>query len=217
MDTNKIVLASNNEHKIKEFRQMFKKFEILSLEDVGFYNEIVEDGQTFLENAYIKAEAVRLFLKEKGINSIIIADDSGLCVEALGGRPGVYSARYAGDHDYKKSIQKLIEEMKDKKDKTAYFLCMIVMMDMEGNYQSFEGRTYGKILGEKHGDKGFGFDPIFFSDDLKKSFGEASSEEKNSVSHRGRAIEELKKVLSKSIFGRKIKIGDKTWLGNTKL
>ena len=186
----KIVLASNNQHKIKEFKEMLSNYEILSLKDIGFLEDIVEDGETFLDNSLIKAKAISLYLKDKGLDYDVIADDSGLCCEGLDGAPGVYSARYAGNHNDQANRDKLINELKDK-DKTAYFVCCIVLYHIDGIYSSYEGRTYGKIIDEERGSTDFGYDCIFLSDDLGKTFGEASSDEKNSVSHRSRAIDKL--------------------------
>lgn len=187
-----VILASNNKHKIKEFREMFKEYEILSLEDIGFLEEIEETGNTFLENALIKAQTISKHLKNKGVYANVIADDSGLCVNALNGEPGVYSARYAGDHNVIKNREKLINELKDKEDKSAYFICLIVEYYPNDTYIYVEGKTHGIIIDEERGDTSFGYDCIFYSNELKKTFGEATSEEKNKVSHRGRAIQLLK-------------------------
>ncbi len=189
-----IVLASNNKHKIKEFKEILKEYNILSLNDIGFTEDIVEDGETFEENALIKARTIKNYLQEKGLNYDVIADDSGLCCKALNNAPGVYSARYAGNHDDQANRDKLIKELEGK-DKTAYFICDIVLYKDKYEYKSFTGKTNGKIIDEEKGKKDFGYDCIFFSDDLKKTFGEATEEEKNSVSHRKRAIEELLKEL----------------------
>jgi XTP/dITP diphosphohydrolase len=187
----KIVLASNNEHKLKEFKKILTEYEILSLKDIDFNEDIEETGTTFLENSLIKAETIHNYLKDKNEEYIVIADDSGLCVESINNEPGIYSARYSGVHgDSKANRKKLIEKLQGK-DRKAYFLCSIVVYYPDGKYKSFEGRTYGKIIDEERGDTGFGYDSIFLSDDLGKTFGEATEEEKNKVSHRGRAIEEM--------------------------
>lgn len=189
----KIILASNNKHKISEFKQMFADCEIVLMADIGFNQDIEETGTTFLENSLIKARAISAFLKEKGIEASVMADDSGLCVDALDGAPGVYSARYAGEHgNDEANRQKLLKELEDKKDRTAHFVCNIVEVYPDGHYIHAEGRTSGHILFETRGKMDFAFDPLFYSDELKKSFGEATAEEKNSVSHRGRAIEKIK-------------------------
>ena len=190
----KIVLASNNEHKLKEFKKILKDYEVVSLSDIGFTDDIEETGSTFLENALLKANAIRDFLGTNN-KSIIIADDSGLCVDSIGGEPGIYSARYSGEHGNSRlNREKLIKNLQGK-DRKAYFLCMIVVLYPDGNYKSFEGKTYGNIIDEERGNTGFGYDSIFLSDDLGKTFGEATEEEKNSVSHRGRAIEKMLKEL----------------------
>ena len=190
----KIVLASNNKHKIKEFRELFKDEEILSLNDIGFYEDIIEDGNTFMENSLIKAKTVSKFLKEKGISANVIADDSGLCVDALNGAPGVFSARYSGDHNDENNRKKLLKELGNKDNRKAHFNCTLVELYPDGKFIVAEGKTYGEITTEEIGDKSFGYDCLFYSNELKKTFGEASAEEKNSVSHRGRAIEKLKKL-----------------------
>lgn len=191
-----IVLASNNKNKIKEFREIFSDYNILSLNDIGFNDEIEETGKTFLENALIKAKTIHLFLKDKNLDYDVVSDDSGLCVEALNGAPGVYSARYAGIHgNDNENIKKLLKELEGNVNRKAYFICFIVLYKSNGIYYDVEGKTYGTITNEKIGDDSFGYDPVFLSDDLGKTFGEASSEEKNKVSHRGRAIDELKLLL----------------------
>ena len=186
-----IVVASNNLHKINEFKTILKDYNILTLKDIGFEEEIIEDGKTFLENSLIKARAVTKFLSNKGGNFIVIADDSGLCVNALGGAPGVYSARFGGNHNNELNRKKLLEELKDKQDRTAYFVCLLTVMHTDGSYQYVEGKTYGKIALQEMGKTDFGYDCLFFSDELNKTFGQATEEEKNSVSHRGRAIKML--------------------------
>ena len=189
-----IVLASNNKHKIKEFKEILKDYEILSLNDIKYYDEIEETGETFEENSLLKAKTIHDFLKEKGLEYTVIADDSGLCCEALNGAPGVYSARYAGNHNDQANRDKLRKELKDK-DHTAYFNCTIVVYYPDETHKVFVGKTYGTIIEEEKGDKSFGYDCIFLSKDLNKTFGEATEEEKNSVSHRGRAIGEMLKEL----------------------
>ena len=191
----RLVLASNNKNKIREFREIFKDREILSLNDIGYFDEIEETGETFLENALIKASSISKYLKNKNIFCDVIADDSGLCVESLNGEPGVYSARYAGIHgDDTKNRQKLLNELKDKENRKAYFVCNIVLYKPDDTYINVEGRTYGTIADEERGSKTFGYDCLFLSDDLNKTFGEATSLEKNKVSHRARALEKLLEV-----------------------
>lgn len=192
----KIVLASANQHKIKEFNEMLGgNFKILSLEDIGFNREIEETGSTLIQNAKIKAETVRDYLKENGKDYPVIADDSGLFIHVLGGEPGVYSARYAGSHDDQANRDKVLGKLENKLDRTANFECVICYMAKDTT-KLFIGRTYGEITTEEIGDTSFGYDCIFFSSDLRKTFGEATAAEKNSVSHRSRAAEQLKKFLT---------------------
>lgn len=189
----KIVLATNNKHKLKEFREILSNYEVLSLNDIDFHEDIIEDGNSFVENAFIKTDSVSKFLKDKGLNYTIIADDSGLCVDSLDGKPGIYSARYAGDgHNDQANRDKLLKELSGK-DRSAYFICVIAVLYPNGVKKSFEGRVDGYITEEEIGDKSFGYDCIFYSNELNKTFGEANDLEKNNVSHRGRAIEKMLK------------------------
>ena len=191
----KIVLASNNKHKVTEIQTMFKEYEILTLNDIEYYDEIEETGETFAENSLIKAKTISEYLQGKGITCDVLADDSGICCEALDLAPGVYSARYAGGHGNDKANRdKLIRDLQDK-DKTAFFICTLVLYKPDNTYITVEGRTYGQIINEERGDNGFGYDCIFLSDDLGITFGEASSETKNSVSHRSRALVALKEKI----------------------
>ena len=193
----KIILASNNIHKVQEFKKMLPQYKILALNDIGYYEDIVEDGETFLDNAKIKAKAVFDYLKDKEYDSqtLIVADDSGLCINALNGEPGVHSARYAGDHTVEANRNKVLKKLENVTDRSAYFVTVLAIMNMEGQCNFVEGKTYGEITKDVRGYAGFAYDPIFYSRELGKTFGEASAEEKNSVSHRSRAIEELKKLL----------------------
>lgn len=191
-----IVLASNNQNKVKEFKEILEDYDIITLKDIGYDEEIEETGETFLENALIKAKAVHQYLKEKQLEYIVVAEDSGLCVNSLGGAPGVYSARYAGGHSNDKANrQKLQQALLEKEDKSAEFVCCIVVYKPNGSYQSFEGNVEGIIIPEERGSKEFGYDCIFYSNDLQKTFGEATKEEKNQISHRGNAIRKMAKEL----------------------
>lgn len=189
------VLASNNKHKVKEFKEILKDYNIITLNDINYFDEIEETGETFEENALIKAETIHDYLKEKGLDYIVIADDSGLCVNSLGGMPGVYSARYSGTHGNDKANREKLQKELEGKDRNACFVCTIVVYYSNGIHKTFEGKTFGEITKEEYGSKDFGYDCIFYSKDLNKTFGEASEEEKNSVSHRGRAIREMVKEL----------------------
>lgn len=185
----KLVLASSNKGKIQEFKEILgDDYEILSLDDVGFTDDIVENGKTFEENSFIKAKAV---FDKTGLTSL--ADDSGLVVPSLNGEPGVLSARYAGDHDMEKNKKKLLKELEGK-PRYAYFVCALTLLDESGKICVSE-KTEGEILTEESGNGGFGYDPLFYSYDLKKSFALCSESEKNSVSHRGRAVRKLLNVI----------------------
>lgn len=183
----KIVVATGNAHKLREFSQLFPDCEVVSQKQAGFDVEVEETGKTFLENALLKARAAA-----KALQLPVLADDSGLCVNALGGEPGVYSARYCGWHaDDQSNRRLLLSNMAGIADRTAYFQSSVVLVYPDGREVVAEGRTYGRILEAEDGKGGFGYDPIFFSDDLQKSFGRATAEEKNSVSHRSRALRML--------------------------
>ena len=192
----KIVLASRNKHKIEEWQATLKKYidgiEILSLDDVGITGDIEEDGETFEANALIKASAAA------GRGYISIGEDSGLEVTALGGEPGVYSARYAGEHGNDRANNELLlEKLRDKSDRSAKFVCVIGCIFPYGeNGECFRGETEGRILNEYRGEGGFGYDPLFYYEPMGKTFSEMSGEEKNSISHRGKAIEIFAKRLA---------------------
>lgn len=190
----KIILATSNSHKIQEFKAMLSDIAIVSLSDIGFNGDIEETGKTSGENAKIKALAVRKFCDEKGIDLPVIADDSGLFINSLNGEPGVHSARYAGDHNDEANRMKVLKNLENVIDRTAYYECVICYASKE-EVRLFSGRTYGEITTEKIGDESFCYDCIFYSSDLQKTFGQATEEEKDSVSHRGRAVEGLKKFL----------------------
>ena len=187
----KLVLATNNAHKLSEIRQILgDRFEeILSLRDLGITQDIAETGSTLKENAIIKATTI---MKLTGLPTL--ADDTGLMVDVLNGEPGVYSARYAGEqHDDKANVAKLLKNLEPYKGKerSAHFVTCMVIAYPNGKIKSVEGRTDGEITYSPSGNNGFGYDPVFYSYDLKKVFAEATPEEKNSVSHRGRALAKI--------------------------
>ena len=216
-----LVLASRNAHKVGEFDKIFAgehldNCRILSLNDIGYEGEIEEDGASFEENALIKAAAPAL----RGY--IGLADDSGLAVDALGGAPGIYSARYAGDHgNDEANNQKLLAEMRDVPDgkRTAGYVCAVAIVLPKGSAVVLppeidasallparlrgkvggcavvRGECRGTILREYHGTGGFGFDPLFYREDLKKTFAEITAEEKNAISHRGEAARKMAALL----------------------
>ena len=187
----KLVLASGNKHKIKEIGQMLPEYEVVGYKDFGLDFEIEEDGLTFYENALIKAKTV----SEK-LNLPTLADDSGICVDALDGKPGIYSARYAGDGIDEHNNQLLLKNMEGKTDRNAKFVCCMVFYKPIGEIITATGETHGRILYEQEGENGFGYDPLFYSYDLNKCLGVASAEEKNTISHRYRAISALKAQLN---------------------
>lgn len=186
-----LVIATQNKNKLKEFQELLKDFdiEIKSLRDFGPIPEAIEDGTTFDENAYKKALHTAKIL---GLPAI--ADDSGLVVEALDGEPGVYSARYAGENaSDEENLNKLLLQMKGKENRNAYFQCTLSIAVPSGPALTYEGRCEGVILDEKRGENGFGYDPVFFFGEYGKTFAELSMEEKGRVSHRGKALAEIKK------------------------
>jgi XTP/dITP diphosphohydrolase len=191
----KIVLASNNKHKVCEIKTILNDVEILTLNDIGYFDDIDETGETLLENALIKAKTISMYLRDNGLEYDVLADDSGLFCIGLDLAPGVYSARYAGGHgDDAANRKKLLENIKGK-NRDAYFECLMVIYYSDDTYEYKSGKTYGKIIDEELGDTSFGYDCIFKSIDLNKTFGEASSEEKNKVSHRYRALMQIKEIL----------------------
>ena len=186
----RIVLASGNAHKIKEIQQMLSDYEIVGYKQLGFDFEIEENGKTFYENALIKAKTV----SEK-LNLPALADDSGICVDALGGQPGIYSARYAGDGVDEHNNELLLKNMQGKTDRNAKFVCCMVYYKPDGTIITATGETHGLIMQDCQGEHGFGYDPLFYSLDINKCLGLASAEEKNAISHRFRAIVGIKEKL----------------------
>lgn len=186
-----VVVATGNLNKIREISEIFPEYRFLSQKESGFYGEIEETGKTFEENALLKARAVANALQKP-----VLADDSGLCVDALLGAPGIYSARFSGEHgNDKKNRELLLEKMKGEKNRRAYFCSAVALCSPSGEEVVAIGKTYGEILLEEEGEGGFGYDCIFKSEDLQKSFGVASAAEKNAVSHRFRALCSLKEKL----------------------
>ena len=188
-----LVIASNNRHKVREITEILAgKFDrIYSLAELGIRVDPEETAPDFLGNAMIKANAIAAYT-----DKAVVADDSGLEVDALGGKPGVFSARYAGEPcSDDRNNQKLLAEMQGVKDRAARFVTTMVLRVPDGKAIVGEGEVKGEILFEKQGTNGFGYDPLFYSYELKKSFGEASEQEKNSVSHRSRALKEILRQL----------------------
>ena len=189
-----LVFATNNQHKLEEVRKILgDRFEVRSLEDVGCHMDLPETGSTFRENALQKAQFMK---KYYGFDCF--ADDSGLEVEALDGAPGVHSARYASEtgHDSEANMDKLLHELEGKDDRRADFRTVIAFVTDQGVHY-FEGRIDGQILTERHGEGGFGYDPLFQPDGYDKTFAEMSADEKNRISHRGQAVEKFAEFLKK--------------------
>ncbi len=182
-----IVFATNNKNKLREMREIMEGlYEVLSLDDIGCHEEIIEDADTIEGNAKIKAD----FVTNK-YHVDCFADDTGLEVEALGGAPGVYSARYAGEHcSYQDNVDKMLAAMKGKTNRKAAFRT-IIALNLNGESHYFEGRCDGKISEAQCGNEGFGYDPIFIPDGYTKTFAEMGHEVKNAISHRGRATQKL--------------------------
>ncbi len=189
-----VVIATKNKGKAKDFEALFQPlgFEVVTMFDVAPDMEIEETGTTFEENAVLKAETLA-----KELNMIVIADDSGLAVDALDGAPGVYSARYAGDHDDEANIVKVLENLAGvpEEKRTARFMCALAIAGPEMDTTTVFGTCEGVILQEKRGTNGFGYDPIFFVPELGRAMAELTPEEKGAISHRGNAIRKLAEAL----------------------
>lgn len=195
----RIVFATKNEGKVREISEMLASTDVKLLSLNGFKSlpEIVEDGKTYLENALKKARIVSEFTGET-----VLADDSGLQVDVLGGEPGVYSARYAGENATDdENNAKLLAKLKDvpPEKRTASFFCALVLYYRDGHYSSFEAEWKGRIIDEGRGTNGFGYDPIFLSTELNKTAAELPPEIKNKISHRGQAFAKLKSHLDRTL------------------
>lgn len=203
-----LVIATTNQNKLKEFKEILKDLdiEICSLADFGPIPEVIEDGETFDNNAYKKA-----WHTAKVLGLPAIADDSGLVVEALNGEPGVYSARYSGENATdEENVTKLLSELKGVDNRKAQFQCVLSIAVPGGPALTYEGSCEGTIIDERRGDNGFGYDPIFYFEELNKTFAELDSEEKHKVSHRGKAlaqvkaeVQQIKKWLDQRLFEEK--------------
>ena len=189
----KLILATHNEHKANEFKQILPQFSVQTLADLNYHQEIAETASDLEGNSLLKAETI---FRQYG--QIVVSDDSGLEVLALSGAPGVYSARYAGQQkDNQKNTEKLLHELKGIKNRNAQFRTVITLMSSNDTLQ-FEGIVEGTIVHEPKGDKGFGYDPVFIPNGYQKTFAELSSIEKNKISHRANAIEKLVAFLEKN-------------------
>ena len=193
----KIVLSTDNAHKLREFREILagSGIELISKKEAGCFIDVEENGSTFEENAFIKAEAV---CRATGLPAI--ADDSGLCVEALDGAPGVYSARYGGEGlDDVQRYQLLLKNMEGKENRTAKFVSSIACVFQNGDVLTAEGECAGEITNGPRGEGGFGYDPIFLLPQLGRTMSEISAEEKNAVSHRGNALRAFREKLAEYV------------------
>lgn len=186
MDT--IVIATNNQNKAREFREMFadKNIDFKTLADFPELGKIIENGESFEENATIKAQAIF-----ERTNLAVLADDSGLEVPALNNEPGIHSARYAGDHDDDANNKKLLAKLGDSDKRDAKFVTCLVLLNQHGEKFVVYGTIEGTILKAPRGDNGFGYDPLFYVPSKKKTMEEMSDHEKNEISHRGNAIKQL--------------------------
>ncbi len=191
----KLVFATNNLNKLKEVKAMLVNFDIVSLVDINFFDEIPETSDTLEGNAILKAN----YITEKyGLNCF--ADDTGLEVSALNNEPGVYSARYAGaENNAEANMNRLLRELGEENNRKAQFRTAIAL-NIQGKQYIFEGICKGQILKEKQGGNGFGYDPIFLPDGFNQSFAEMNQQEKGAISHRGKAIKRLITFLNKNIW-----------------
>jgi XTP/dITP diphosphohydrolase len=198
-----VVVATKNMGKVREFAELFERFdlEVKSLHDFPHIEEVEETGETFEENAILKADSL-----SRQLNAIVIADDSGLIVDALNGKPGVYSARFAGEpKDDQANIDKVLQELNDIafEKRKARFYCALAVAFPEGDKKPVivNGTCEGYILEQRRGENGFGYDPIFYVEEYKRAMAELSSDEKNAISHRGRALRKLEEKIPEWFLG----------------
>ena len=195
-----LIISSNNKNKINEIKKLLSSLDInvLSLSDINFNEEILETGSTFSQNSYIKAKTI--FDK---YHMPVIADDSGLEVEALGGKPGVYSHRYAGEdcNDTANNL-KLIEELNGILNRNANYTCDICYINKNGQVKHSTGKCYGLICNNPKGENGFGYDPYFYIESLGKTMAELDMDEKNKISHRAKALNQLKELIYEDLTSK---------------
>ena len=184
-----VVIATNNKNKVREFKSILDNpnLEFKTLKEIGYDKEIEENGNTFEENAIIKAMTVA-----NDLNVIAISDDSGLCVDALGGAPGIYSARYAGTHNDEDNNALLIKNLKGIENRNAHYECAICIAYPNGDYITEIGTVSGIIIDDRRGNGGFGYDPYFYIPEFGKTFAEVPLEKKNTISHRNKALMKIK-------------------------
>lgn len=205
----RLIIASNNENKIKEIKSICVNLnvEILSLKDSNIYIDVIEDGNTISENSFKKAKVIYDYLIERGEKEfLVLSDDSGLMVDYLGGKPGVFSSRYASNNATDdENNTKLLKELENVEynNRGCKFITILTLFDEFGMWKQFSGSVEGKIINEKRGSNGFGYDPIFFIEDKQKTMGELSKDEKNSISHRYKALQSLNEYFY-SVYKNKI-------------
>ncbi len=189
-----VIAATHNKNKVREFREILGPmgYNVISAEEAGYFEEPEENGETFMDNSLIKARAIYAACRKAAI-----ADDSGLVIDALGGEPGVYSARYGGLEKNEDRVRLVLEKMEGVPDpkRTARFRCAVAFVSENGEEVTAEGGVEGLITLAPQGENGFGYDPIFYSPELGKTFAQASADEKNAISHRGRALRSLSQEL----------------------
>ncbi len=201
----RIVVATGNKDKMREIHEIMDHFgvDIISMKEAGVFEDVEENGTTFAENSLIKASSISKSLKEKGIDdAVVLADDSGLVIDALNGEPGIYSARYMGkDTPYPEKNAKIIERLSNVEDdkRTARFVCAITAVLPDGRHLCAEDTMEGIIARNVAGENGFGYDPIFFLPQFGKTSAQLLPEEKNKVSHRGKALRKMEELLSKEL------------------
>lgn len=182
-----IIIASNNKGKINDFKAIFPKANVIGISEIAPSFDVDETGKTFEENAILKAESA-----SKALNKIVIADDSGLAVEALNGEPGIYSARYAGEQkNDDDNINKLLEKLNHVSQREAAFVCAIAVSEPGKETLTYTGTVKGEIIDERKGENGFGYDPIFYVPSLDKTMAQLTPAEKSAISHRGNAIKQM--------------------------
>ncbi|TEY04040.1 RdgB/HAM1 family non-canonical purine NTP pyrophosphatase [Campylobacter sp. US33a] len=203
----KILLATSNKHKVLEIKELLKEFEVYAFDEILKPFEIEEYGTSFKQNALIKARAVFDALNERQKNEFfVLSDDSGICVDILGGKPGIYSARFSGKGDDKSNRDELVRQMKEKgyKESKAHYMAAIAMVAFAGEF-SAHGSMHGRVIDEERGENGFGYDSLFIPKGFDKTLAELSNDEKNQISHRFKALQNAKFILKniKKVYNEK--------------
>ena len=206
----KVCIASNNKNKIKQFGEILSELgldaNVLTAEDVGMPDFPPEDAETFYGNSLIKAKALyeHIVRKDGSCGCYVVADDSGICVDALGGGPGVRSARFSGEHATDAENNKLLlEKLKGVENRAAHYMCVITLITPDGNIMCSGGRADGEVIDDARGTDGFGYDPYFYFLSLGKTFAELSSEVRNSISHRGKALRKTARLIEADLANKK--------------